>query len=156
MANAPSPGPSWPFGQEIPVTFRDLDVLGHVNHAVYFTWMENLRMEYLLGLVPAGRSEELDFVLAEATARYDRPVRFRQRVRGEVAPGWVGNTSFSLVYRFLGPGPDEVLARGQTIQVMVDRQTYEKKPVPAYLREALARDRVDPGKEGWSDRRAQT
>ncbi len=156
MGKDPAPVPSWPFGQEIPVTFRDLDVMGHVNHAVYFTWMENLRVEYFLKLVPAGRLEEVDFVLAEASASYARPVRFRQRVRGEVAPGWVGNTSFSLVYRFRDPEQGETLARGQTVQVMVDRRSFEKKPVPSSLKEALTRDRVDIGQEGWPERRAQT
>ena len=156
MAKEPGPIPSWPFGQEIPVTFRDLDFLGHVNHAVYFTWMENLRVEYFLGVEPTGRLEEMDFVLAEASARYARPVRFRQKVWGEVAPGWVGNTSFSLLYRFLDPDRGEALARGQTIQVMMDRRSFKKRPIPPALKEALIRDRVDPGTEGWPDRQAQT
>jgi acyl-CoA thioester hydrolase len=156
MAKGTGPETPWPFREEIRVTFRDLDILGHVNHSVYFTWMENLRMEYFLRLFPTDRLEEVEFVLAEASARYLRPVRFRQKVRGEVAPGWVGNTSFGLLYRFRDPDREETLARGQTVQVMVDRRTSGKRPVPTPLREALLRDRLDPGPEGWPARPAQT
>ena len=111
MAGGTTGSGEWPWRRPIEVSFRDLDVLGHVNHAVYLTWMENLRVGYFLNCAPSGRLEEMTFVLAEAAARYLKPVRFGQSLRGETAPGRVGRSSFSLLYRFLDPGSGEVLTR---------------------------------------------
>ncbi len=149
MAGGTTGSGEWPWRRPIEVSFRDLDVLGHVNHAVYLTWMENLRVGYFLNCAPSGRLEEMTFVLAEAAARYLKPVRFGQSLRGETAPGRVGRSSFSLLYRFLDPGSGEVLARGRTVQVMVEPGGYRSIPLTPELRSRLERDRVDPVSEGW-------
>ena len=48
-AGIPAP---WGFGLSDRVRFGEIDVLGHVNNAVYFKWFENLRIAYFhhLGL----------------------------------------------------------------------------------------------------------
>ncbi len=37
----------YPVVLEITVRFRDLDAMGHVNNAVYLTYFEEARVEYL-------------------------------------------------------------------------------------------------------------
>ena len=37
------PHPAWPYSQVLPVMFRDLDIMGHVNNAIYLTWLEQVR-----------------------------------------------------------------------------------------------------------------
>jgi acyl-CoA thioester hydrolase len=41
--------PDTPFRMAVPieVRFRDLDAMGHVNNAVYFTYFEHARLHYL-------------------------------------------------------------------------------------------------------------
>ncbi|MEL6570437.1 MAG: thioesterase family protein [Pseudomonadota bacterium] len=38
--------PPWTFGMADRVRFGEIDVLGHVNNAVYLRWFENLRIRY--------------------------------------------------------------------------------------------------------------
>lgn len=45
LRNAQVPSP-WTFGLADRVRFGELDVLGHVNNAVYLRWFENLRIRY--------------------------------------------------------------------------------------------------------------
>jgi acyl-CoA thioester hydrolase len=53
------------------VVFGDLDALGHVNNAVYATFFETGRMEYLFAL-PGGMGN-LGLILAELTITYKSP-----------------------------------------------------------------------------------
>ena len=54
------------FTIRIPVRFRDVDVLGHVNNAVYFTYMEQVRTEYWLHTFGLTKLEQLAFIVAHA------------------------------------------------------------------------------------------
>jgi acyl-CoA thioesterase FadM len=45
---------AYPFVTTLDVRFRDLDGLGHVNHAVYLTYFEAARLAYYASLT--GRS----------------------------------------------------------------------------------------------------
>jgi acyl-CoA thioesterase FadM len=128
-------------------------VLGHVNHAVYFTLMETLRCEYYLklrGLAPDVRA--LDIIVAEATCRYLAPAGYDTELIGEIAPvrDGVGRTSFVLLYRFGGSQGPRVYARGRTAIVAYDYERGSKKAVSPELRAALERDAVDPEPEGWT------
>ena len=50
--------PRFRYVRRIEVRFRDLDALGHVNHVVYLTYVEQVRTQYfqdVLGIdVPTG------------------------------------------------------------------------------------------------------
>jgi acyl-CoA thioester hydrolase len=150
---SPAPdGKPWPHRRHFRVTYRDLDVLGHLNHAVYFPFMETLRCEYYLSL--RDRPEDvraLDIIVAEAACRYLAPAGYNAEFVGEIAPGrgGVGRTSFVLLYRFRHPTEARVYARGRTAIVAYDYERGAKKPVTPELRAALERDAVDAGAEGW-------
>lgn len=40
----------FPFEVTIEVAFRDIDALGHVNNAVFFSYMETVRIKYVMQL----------------------------------------------------------------------------------------------------------
>ncbi|HWX25489.1 MAG TPA: acyl-CoA thioesterase, partial [Vicinamibacteria bacterium] len=42
--------PRGAFSCEVEVRFRDLDALGHVNNAVYLTYLESARIAYWMAL----------------------------------------------------------------------------------------------------------
>jgi acyl-CoA thioester hydrolase len=125
-------------------------VLNHLNHAVYFRFMETLRTEYYLGLRHTTDPYQLDIIIAEARCRYLAPVPYETELVGEVAPARpVGRTSFLLLYRFSDEQGRLVTARGQTAIVTYDYSKGSKKPIPDDIRSALERDAVDPKDEGW-------
>jgi acyl-CoA thioester hydrolase len=125
-------------------------VLNHLNHAVYFRFMETLRTEYYLHLRHSSEPHDLDIIIAEARCRYFQPVAYQTEIVGEVAPARpIGRTSFSLLYRFSDERQRVVTARGLTAIVSYDYEAGSKKPIPEALRPALERDAVDPKAEGW-------
>ena len=141
----------WPHHRTFTVTFHDLDPLNHLNHAVYFPYMETLRCEYYLPLIGSGDPRQLDIIIAEATCRYLEPVGYGVELLGEVAPARpLGRTSFTLLYRFLTPDRTRIVARGRTVAVCYDYATQSKKKIPSDRRAVLERHLVDPATEGWT------
>ncbi len=152
-APAPTPYlPSWPVHRRFYVPYHDLDVLNHLNHAAYLPYMETLRCDYYLPLLPTPTPDptQIDIIIAEATCRYLAPVTYGAELVGEVAPARpLGRTSFTLLYRFTLAGTSTVTARGRTVNVVYDYSKGIKKEIPPGRRAALERDAVDPADEGW-------
>jgi acyl-CoA thioester hydrolase len=150
MSSPPFIQGEWPGRRTFRITYRDLDVLDHLNHAVYFGFMESLRCDYYLKLLGTHDPKALDIIIAEATCRYVAPVTFDQELLGEVTPATpLGRTSFTLLYRFREPSDSRVYARGRTVVVCYDYAKGEKKEIAPKIREQLSRDAVDPQFAGW-------
>lgn len=133
MSARPSPRR---FHVEIPVRFRDLDPMGHVNNAVYFSYMEVARTAYWQELHHDYSYDVLDFVIARAECDYVSGARLREVVRVEVALTRIGESSFGLSYEMFETGEDRLVARGETVQVMIDESGRPRSMEPA-LRERL-------------------
>ena len=132
------------------VPYHDIDVLGHLNHAAYFVYMETLRCDYYLRLLGSSDPKELDIILAEVTCRYFAPVFYGEELLGEVAPARpIGRTSFTLLYRFRRKQDGVVTARGRTVIVCYDYARATKREIPPDRRSRLEADAIDPAAEGW-------
>ncbi len=61
--------PSRPFAwhHEVKATLRDTDGMGHVNNAVFLSWMEEARTGYVVDRRGFARLEDVDFVLVGPT-----------------------------------------------------------------------------------------
>jgi acyl-CoA thioester hydrolase len=150
VAEPSSPSRPWPVHRTFYVPYHDVDVLNHLNHAAYFPYMETLRCDYYLPLLPSPDPTSIDIIIAEATCRYLAPVAYGATLHGEVAPARpLGRTSFSFLYRFTLPATGTVAARGRTVVVTYDYRKAAKKEIPSAVRAALGRDAVDPAPEGW-------
>jgi len=150
MAGQDRPGRRWPVRRRFPVTYHDLDILRHLNHAAYFPMMETLRCEYYLGLLGHRDPARLDIIVAEAACRYLAPVEYGQELEGEVAPERpLGRTSFALLYRFHDTATSAPTAIGRTVLVCYDYERSAKKEIPADRRRRLETDGVDPVAVGW-------
>jgi acyl-CoA thioester hydrolase len=147
----PSHSPSWPTQKTFHVTYHDLDVLNHLNHATYFVFMETLRCEYYLSRVGSLDPKALDIIIAEAACRYLAPAFYQTEILGEVVPALpLGRTSFVLLYRFTSPDRSLTYARGRTVVVTFDYQRSQKEEIPPDLRNQLEKEAIDPQTEGWT------
>jgi acyl-CoA thioester hydrolase len=146
----PTGGP-WTTRRTFSVTYHDIDVLNHLNHAAYFPFMETLRCDYYLPLLGSTDPKVLDIIVVEATCRYLAPVAYGEELLGEVAPALpLGRTSFSLLYRFRDARSSEVVARGRTVIVCYDYDRASKKEIPSDRRARMERDGVPLASEGWA------
>ena len=121
---------------DIPVRYADQDTLGHVNNAVYATYLEEARISYfreVLGETLTDRS----MVVANLEIDFLAPVTSERVVVGvEVAD--VGARSFTLEYSI--EAEDTIAATATTVQVHIDPETGDPKSVPDDWRTAFERD----------------
>lgn len=126
------------FSTPLEVRFADLDAFGHVNHAKYFSFMEQGRFQYFdsVGLWNTSRSfHELGIIIAEAHCSYKKPVLLGERVDVSVRVSRMGNKSFEIEYLLSVKG-DEV-AKGRTTQVAYDYKKETSIMVPAEWRKKI-------------------
>lgn len=123
------------FELPIEVRFRDIDALGHVNNAVYFSYIEHARIRYMqnLGLMPT-RPDEATFILAEATCQFKAPVPYGMPLVVQVRVTEVRNSSFLMDYSIEEQGTGRVMASGQSVNVAYDYAAGQSIPIPAEWR----------------------
>jgi acyl-CoA thioester hydrolase len=124
----------------VTIRFRDLDAFGHVNNAVYFTFMEMARVAYFaqLGLLKSGEFPSPFFIIAEATCQFKAPIDMETPLIIQVRVSRLGNSSFDMEYRFVDDVSGAVLASGRTVQVSFDYAANRSVPLPDEWRAAIA------------------
>jgi acyl-CoA thioester hydrolase len=116
--------------------YGDYDTKGHVNNAVYLTYFEIARTRAWLDAVRG--SPDAPFILAEATVRYVRPGLIGTPLDVEVTTSEVRTKAWVWRYRVLDARDDDLIAEGQTVQVMYDYGTRRSVAIPDDVRAGLA------------------
>jgi acyl-CoA thioester hydrolase len=128
---------SSPFNIRIPVRFRDVDVLGHVNNAVYFTYMEQARAEYWIHLFGNENLRELGFIVARAECDFKVAARHGDEIEVSIRTSSIRNSSFVWEYEIRSVRSGTVFALGKTVQVYYDYRLEKSLPVPDDIRAKL-------------------
>lgn len=134
--------PPMPFTVEIPVRFRDIDGMQHVNNAVYFSYMEQARSEWYRRTIGIEHVGELDFILARAECDFKAPIGYGETV---VVTTWVtevGTSSFRFRYELRSKATGTLFATGESVQVMYDYAVKKPKPIPPDLRKMLEEEKA--------------
>jgi len=118
------------------VRFRDLDPMGHVNNAVFLTYLEQARVAFFSEMGAATGLEEMNMIVARVEIDFRAPVRLGQEVEISVRASRFGTKSFDLDYELRVDG--ELVAEAKSIQVAYDYDGREAVPVPAHWREKLS------------------
>ena len=85
------------------VRFRDIDAFGHVNNAVFFSYVELARIRYLLDVLqPDEPFDRLPLILARVELDYRSPIAFGEEVAVETRVDRIGRTSFGMSHRMTG------------------------------------------------------
>ena len=123
----------------VTIRFRDLDAFGHVNNAVYFTFMEMARVAYFtqIGLLTPGEFPSPFFIIAEATCQFKAPIDMETQLVMQVRVSRLGNSSFDMEYRFVDQVSGAVLAIGRTVQVTFDYSANHSVSLPDEWRAAI-------------------
>jgi len=132
--------PKFPFAMRVEVRFRDLDGMGHVNNAVYFTYIEAARTEYMMKVAGITRLEDIDWIVASASLNFRKAVGYGDPIEVRVRPTRIGTTSYTLYYEIWDTGVDELVAEGETVIVSFDYKGAKKKPIDPKIRAALEHD----------------
>jgi acyl-CoA thioester hydrolase len=125
------------FSVRIPVYFRDLDVMGHVNNAMYFTFMETARTEYWAQLFHLKDLRQLSFIVAHAECDFKIAAKYGDELEVSIRTSEIRNTSFDWIYEIRNVKTRELVAVGKTIQVYYDYSAQKPVPVPPDVRSKL-------------------
>ncbi len=121
------------------VRFSDIDGMGHVNNAVYLSYMEEARFDWVLDVVGVKRLQAVDFILAHVTIDYLAAATLGDEVRVQMWVPRIGGKSWDFAYRLSRVHDDVVLARALTTQVAYDYAQRRPKEIPDGYRPHLDR-----------------
>lgn len=120
----------------IDIRWRDLDALGHVNNAVYATYLEEARDRWLMQTLNS-ISPITDFVLVHVEIDYLSELVFEdQHVTSTCRPVRIGTSSVT-TSETITKGSGEIAARGEAVMVARDRDAGRSRPLRADERAAI-------------------
>ncbi len=126
------------FSIDLPVQFRDIDVMGHVNNATYLQYMETARIELARSLGQIREGFCASFIVASARCEFKKPIRDERRIAVSVWVSRIGDRSWDLDYSIRGPRRAEY-AIGRTTQVAYDYKTKSAVQISGRLKKVLAK-----------------
>jgi acyl-CoA thioester hydrolase len=118
---------AYPWIQRERVRFRDVDAMGHVNNAVYSTYLEQARIGILGGLEP--------FILARVEIDFRAELREGSEVEVRSRCSHVGTKSFELQHEIWSA--DRLVAEARSVLVGYDYERNESVPLTDDLRRTL-------------------
>ncbi|TDQ11471.1 acyl-CoA thioesterase [Pedobacter metabolipauper] len=122
---------SFKYKTNIETRFADFDSLGHVNNAIYFTYMEIARTKYW-GHAIHWDWKKTGVIIASATLDYITPIFMEDKISMYVRTSRIGKSSFDLEYLLVKMKNNEevICSKGKTVCVAFDYQSKNSSPIP--------------------------
>jgi acyl-CoA thioester hydrolase len=128
------------FVHRLEVRFRDCDPMGHVNNAVYLTYLEQTRFAHWRALWGFGTPQVLPgrpgVILAHVECDYKRPTKYGDTLEIRMTVAEIGRSSFRYDYEMVDAEGRTVLT-AKTVQVMYDYTAEKPVPIPDDIRALL-------------------
>jgi acyl-CoA thioester hydrolase len=124
------------FEHEIEVRFRDCDAFGHVNNAVYLTYLEQARFAHWQQVVGAPGISRT-FIVARVECDYRAQATAGDRLAVRLRVTAVGHSSFTFEYEIANVRTRELVANARSVQVMYDYAAGKPMPLPDDVRARL-------------------
>ena len=121
----------------IQVRFSDLDVMGHVNNAVYLSYFETARIHYFNRLLGSSWDWKINGVLLRTNeVEYLRPVFITDVPEIKLYTKHIGKKSFTLGYELRVN--INLCSTGSSVLVCFNSETNTSILIPEKLKEALS------------------
>jgi acyl-CoA thioester hydrolase len=118
------------------VEFRDLDVAGHVNNAVYLGYIETARIGYMLEVLGVRSLEEIAVIVASISIDFRSAAQFGDQLEIGARVPRVGTKSFDMEHE-LRAGDGRLVAEARSVLVAFDYERRQTAPVPPEWRERI-------------------
>jgi len=113
------------------VRFRDTDAFGHVNNAVFFTYIELARIRYLLDVLqPPEPFERMPLILARVELDFRSPIMFGEDVEVATRVDRIGRSSIAMSHRMTAAQDARLVGEAQSVLVTYDYAVARPMPVP--------------------------
>ena len=127
----------FPYVWPVEVRFRDLDALGHVNNAVFLTYLESARIAYWLELTGRTGLDAVDMILARVEIDYRSQASYREQLDVGARIAAVGKKSLTMELRVVAREPQRLVAESRNVMVFFDYAANRSRPLPDELRGKL-------------------
>ncbi|MGB0389483.1 MAG: acyl-CoA thioesterase [Ardenticatenaceae bacterium] len=124
---------------QIPTRWRDNDIYGHVNNAVYYAYFDTVIGHYLVtkGQLDYVNDHVVGFAI-ESKCQFKRAIAFPDVVEAGLRVSKVGRTSVRYEVGLFTGGHEEPAATGYFVHVFVDLANERRStPIPDKIRTAL-------------------
>src|SRR5919109_2747056 len=118
------------------VVFRDLDVFGHVNNAVYLTYLETARIGYMRDVLGIESLEDLLVIVANVNIDFRSRASLAETLEVGARVSRIGMKSFDMEHEVRGPD-GRLVAAASTTLVTFDYRGNTTMPVPDLWRERI-------------------
>lgn len=141
-SNPRVPVPEFPFRHEVPlqIRFNDIDLLGHLNNAVYIQFFDLGKSRYFQDVMPEGVDwRHINIVVANINCDFFAPTYITEPIAVLTTITHMGEKSFALEQRIVNSDNGEVKCIAKTIMVGFDMTTGKSAPIDPRWVEALER-----------------
>ncbi|MBO5296276.1 MAG: acyl-CoA thioesterase [Candidatus Homeothermus sp.] len=141
-SNPRVPVPEFPFRHEVPlqIRFNDIDLLGHLNNAVYIQFFDLGKSRYFQDVMPEGVDwRHINIVVANINCDFFAPTYITEPIAVLTTITHMGEKSFALEQRIVNSDNGEVKCIAKTIMVGFDMTTGKSAPIDPKWVEALER-----------------
>jgi acyl-CoA thioester hydrolase len=106
----------------VDVRFNDVDGMGHVNNALYLTYLEHCRMRFFTEVAGSKSERDFPFILAHAALDYKVPIKMGAQPVVKMWTSRIGGKSWDFDYEIKDARTAILYATGKTVQVAYDYQ----------------------------------
>jgi acyl-CoA thioester hydrolase len=117
--------------------FRDTDAMGHINNAVYITYLEVGRQNYWRALNGTQDYRRVPFILAHVTIDFRSEALVNETMELGCRCERIGSKSFAFGYEIREQKTGRLVVEAKSVQVCYDYDRKVTIPVPDDLRRAM-------------------
>lgn len=122
----------------LPLRFNDIDILGHLNNTVYFSFYDTGKAYYLEAIEGGGKDwRRVESVIANVDCAFIAPTFFGEQLEICTRCEHMGEKSLTLFQMILNKETKEVKSVCRTVMVAYDPDTKESTSLPEHWRSGI-------------------
>jgi acyl-CoA thioester hydrolase len=131
--------PGFTLTHELAPRFRDTDAMGHINNAVYVTYLEVARQVYWRAFTGDDDYHRVPFILAGVLIDFRSEALVNEVLEIGIRCDWIGSKSFAFGYEIREKATGRLVVEATSVQVCYDYAAKRSFEMPADLRARLER-----------------
>jgi len=129
--------PRWTIVAPLRPRFRDTDAMGHINNAVYVTYLEVARQEYWRAFKQDDNYRVVPFILAHVDVDFRSEALMHETLELRIRCSFIGGKSFGFDYEIRDEKAKRLIVSARTVQVFYDYESKQSMACPPEMRERL-------------------
>lgn len=126
--------PRWTVVAPLRPRFRDTDAMGHINNAVYITYLEVARQEYWRVFKDDENYRVVPFILARVEVDFRSEALMHETLELCIRCSFIGGKSFGFDYEIREQKTQRLVVKATSVQVFYDYAVKASIPCPPEMR----------------------